>query len=97
MSAVMARPDEQGGKTLAKRKINSNLARQLRQAILDSGLSLYELSRRSTVHSAMLSRFMRNERTLTLPAASRICDVLGLHLCVKAGPGEKPKRKKQSD
>src|SRR5262245_47218389 len=95
MPAILSHLPKDGGADLAKRKTNSSLAKQLRQAIRDSGLSLYELAKRSGVAAPTLSRFMRNERTLTLPVVSRICDTLGLHLCPKEGPekrGPKPKR-----
>jgi plasmid maintenance system antidote protein VapI len=57
-----------------------DLADQLRQAIADCGLSLNALGRVSGVHQAQLSRFLRAERTLTLPAAARLCAYLGLQL-----------------
>lgn len=90
MSAVAHYPTREGRDHLAKRKINSHLGKQLRQAILDTGLSLYELGRRCKISPAMLSRFMRNERTVTLPIASKICDELGLELHPK-----KPKKGKE--
>src|SRR5262245_66145994 len=49
------------------------LVAQLRQAIRDSGLSLHELGRRTGVSQGQLSRFLRGDRTLTLPAAARVC------------------------
>jgi transcriptional regulator with XRE-family HTH domain len=56
------------------------LVEQLRQAIRSSGESLNQLGERSGLDSARLSRFMRGERDLTLSAAEKLCDVLGLHL-----------------
>jgi transcriptional regulator with XRE-family HTH domain len=46
---------------------------QLQQAIRASGLSLHELGRRTGVSQGQLSRFLRGDRTLTLPAAARLC------------------------
>lgn len=89
MPAVAHYPPREGRDLLAKRKINSNLAHQLRKAIRDSGLSLYELGQRCGVAPAVLSRFMQNKRTVTLPIASKICDELGLELSPK-----KPKKGK---
>ena len=63
----------------------------LQQAIRDSELSLNALAELAGgLDSARLSRFMRNERTITLPAAAKLCAVLGLEL--KAA-GSKSKRK----
>jgi transcriptional regulator with XRE-family HTH domain len=64
------------------------LVDQSRQAVRDSGLSLNELARRTKVSQPQLSRFMRDERTLTLPAAARLCEVLGLTLVKGASSSE---------
>jgi transcriptional regulator with XRE-family HTH domain len=74
---------------MAKNKERAGLVSQLRDAITKSGLSLNELSKRSGVQSSQLSYFMRGERTLTLPAADRICAALGYHL-EKDAPGKPP-------
>jgi transcriptional regulator with XRE-family HTH domain len=52
----------------------------LQEAIENSGLSLKALAERAEMDIGQLSRFMRNERTITLPAAGRLCAVLGLEL-----------------
>jgi transcriptional regulator with XRE-family HTH domain len=54
---------------------------QLQEAIRTSGLSLNELGRRTGVSEGQLSRFLRGDRTLTLPAAARVCLYFGLRLC----------------
>ena len=54
---------------------------QLQNAIRASGLSLNELGRRTGVSEGQLSRFLRGDRTLTLPAAARVCLYFGLELC----------------
>lgn len=61
-----------------------DLADQLRQAIAGSGTSLNQLAKLTGVHQAQLSRFLRKERSLTLPAVCRLCAHLGLSL---TGPG----------
>ncbi len=53
---------------------------QLREAVSGSGLSLSEIARRAGLSEGQMSRFMRAERTLTLPAAAKVCTVLGLQL-----------------
>ena len=54
---------------------------QLQNAIRTSGLSLNELGRRIGVSEGQLSRFLHGDRTLTLPAAARVCQYFGLELC----------------
>jgi transcriptional regulator with XRE-family HTH domain len=52
----------------------------IRQAVVDSGLSLNQLGRASAIDSGRLSRFMRGERDLTLASAAKLCEALGLRL-----------------
>ena len=66
---------------------DSDLIEQLRAAIRDSGLTLVEIARRSTVDQPRLSRFVRGQRSLTLESASLVCRALGLRL-IKAGKSE---------
>jgi transcriptional regulator with XRE-family HTH domain len=53
---------------------------QIREAIRGSGLSISELSRKCGVSQPQISRFVNGERTLTLPAAARVCETLGMRL-----------------
>ena len=53
---------------------------QLKEAIRQSGYTLAGLEEAADLPRGQLSRFMRGERTLTLPVAERICRVLGLKL-----------------
>jgi hypothetical protein len=57
-----------------------HLTPQLQQAIRGSGMSLNSLSELTGVDDGQLSRFMRNERTFTLPVAAKLCTALGLEL-----------------
>src|SRR5581483_4097670 len=61
------------------------LIEQLKRAIRGCGRSLNELGKASGVATPQLSRFMRGERTLTLPAVERICSVLHLNLIPEPG------------
>lgn len=72
----------------------ADLVDQLRQAIQKSGLTLNEIERRCGVSHAALSRFMRGERSLTLPVVAKLCQVLGLRLCAEDKPAESPEGKK---
>jgi DNA-binding phage protein len=56
------------------------LTETLQQAIRESGLLANEVARRAKVTPGQLSRFLSNQRTLTLPSVDRICKVLGLEL-----------------
>jgi DNA-binding phage protein len=68
-----------------------NLVEQLKAAIRDSGLPLNQIEKASGVGREQLSRFLRNERTLTLPAVSALCEALGYTLAKIDPP--KPARK----
>ena len=53
---------------------------QLRQAIQNSGLSLYRIAKESGVAYQVLHRFARGERDLTLETATRLADYFGMRL-----------------
>jgi transcriptional regulator with XRE-family HTH domain len=61
------------------------LVNELQRAIKESGLSLNQLGKQAGVSQAQLSRFVRGERTLTLPAAAKLCLFLGLRLAKTGG------------
>jgi transcriptional regulator with XRE-family HTH domain len=65
---------------MARKRERPGLVEQLRIAIRTSGQSLYRIAKNTGVGADRLSRFLRGQRTLTLPAAEKICDVLGLEL-----------------
>lgn len=51
-------------------------------AIRARGRSLYQLEDDTGIDRSRLSRFLRGERSITLDAAGRICEVLGISLSV---------------
>ncbi len=53
---------------------------QLREAILSSGMSCYEIAKRAGVTNSQLSLFLSGQRSLTLTSAAKIARVLGLEL-----------------
>jgi plasmid maintenance system antidote protein VapI len=53
---------------------------QFRQAIEDSGLTLYRIAKDSGVAYQVLHRFARGERDLTLETASRLADFFNMRL-----------------
>ena len=62
------------------------MIKQLREAIRRSGRSLNQLGQECGVGPDRLSRFMQGKRTLTLPAAEKICRVLGYELVKQSKP-----------
>ncbi|HUX00981.1 MAG TPA: helix-turn-helix transcriptional regulator [Phycisphaerae bacterium] len=56
---------------------------QLRQAILQAGMSRYALWKLSGVTEAVLSRFVNRSRTIRLDTAAKLAEVLGLELTPK--------------
>jgi hypothetical protein len=76
---------------VAKKRV-PDVIDQLREAIRNSGQSLYRLGKTSGVGPDRLSRFMRGERDLTGDAVAKICTALGLQL-VGSRPPAKPKRR----
>jgi len=53
---------------------------QLRQAIQDSGLSLYRIAKGSGIAYQVLHRFASGERDLTLETATKLADYFGMKL-----------------
>ena len=61
---------------------------QLRQAVQDSGLTLYAIAKGAGIAYPVLYRFASGERDLTLQTASRLTDFFGMRLT-------RPKRPKK--
>lgn len=57
-----------------------SVSETLREAIRRDGRSLNQLARDSGCDDSVLSRFMRDERTITARVLDRLCNVLGLDL-----------------
>jgi transcriptional regulator with XRE-family HTH domain len=75
-----------------QKKERPGLITQLKEAIRNSGQSLNQLGQASGVSSAQLSRFMTGKRSLTLPAAEKLCAILGLGLAPL--PADEPPRRR---
>ena len=56
----------------------TNLSELLREAIRRDGRSLNKLAAAAGLDHGRLSRFMRSERSLTLPTVEKICEALGV-------------------
>ena len=57
-----------------------DLAATIRAAFKASGLTMYEVAKRADLDRGQVVRFFRQERGVALPAASKLCEVLGLDL-----------------
>ncbi|MFC1635671.1 helix-turn-helix domain-containing protein [Planctomycetota bacterium] len=57
-----------------------NIETKLREAILNSDMSRYKISKLSGVGQAELSLFVNRKRTITLTTAAKVAAVLGLDL-----------------
>ena len=69
---------------VAKKK---DIEQTLRQALLDSGLSIYRLSKETGVSQPQLCRFVNGRRGITLETAARLAAALDLELCQKRRKG----------
>ena len=63
---------------MARKKLN--IEEQLRQAILNHGMSCYRISQLTGVSKGVLSNFVNGHRSLTLTTAVKLTDELGLSL-----------------
>ena len=71
---------------MRKKNARSNIETKLREAILNSEMSRYRISKLSGVGQAELSLFVNHKRTLTLTTAAKVANVLELDLTpVKKG------------
>lgn len=66
----------------------------VRNAILNSGMTHYAIGKAAGVAVAGIDRFMRDERDMQLSTASKICEVLGYGLVKLAPKAETPAKKK---
>jgi transcriptional regulator with XRE-family HTH domain len=76
----------EGATVREQKRGKPDLEAVIKEAVTRSGLSLSELSRRSGVSVPQLSRFMADERTLTLTSASKLFDCLGLEVVAPPAP-----------
>jgi plasmid maintenance system antidote protein VapI len=73
----------------------TSLSEELRQAIRDDGRTLTELARHCGVDPPRLSRFVRGQRLLTLPAVDAIARELGARLVRPVRPADEPPRRRK--
>ncbi len=71
------------------KKRTCKLSAQLRQAIVDSGKSLGQLTRETGIDKSALSRFVNGERGVSMNSWDALGECLGLRLVA-----DKPRRRK---
>lgn len=54
---------------------------ELRAALKRSGMSAYRISKESGVTISTVTRFLAEERDLSLTSVDKLCRLLGLRLC----------------
>lgn len=64
-----------------------DIQEQLRQAILNAGVSRYRLARVTGISDGLLSNFVNRRRSMTLNTAARLAKALGLELRPKGKKG----------
>jgi plasmid maintenance system antidote protein VapI len=65
---------------MAKKHPKPTVSETLREAIRESGMSLYRLAKDSGIGYSILWRFLEGERQLTTDTVDRLCDFLGCNL-----------------
>ena len=63
--------------------MSKDIEKKLREAIIRSKMSRYKISQLSGVSEGQLSLFVNGKRSLTLPVAAKVAEILGLDLVQK--------------
>ena len=69
--------------------MGTDLEKMIRQAMRQDGRTVCRLATDAHIDRAILGRFIRGERGLTLVTASRLCEALGLELKSRRRKGGK--------
>ena len=65
---------------MSKKKATTTVSEALKQAIVDSGISLYRIAKDAEVGYASLHRFMNSERSVSMEVFDKLCGLLELEL-----------------
>jgi len=65
---------------------------QLRQALLDSDVTLYRIGKETGVDKSVLSKFTHGKRGVSLDSIDTLCEYLGLELTPVATPSQRKGR-----
>lgn len=63
-----------------RRKKKKTLSDEVRRAVMECGMTRYEIAKRSGIAQSVLSRFVTRERTITLGTLDRLADVVGVEV-----------------
>ena len=66
--------------SMKKKRNTDDIEEQLRDAILNCGMSRHKLSQISGVATSQLCFFVNRERSLTMTSAAKVAKTLGLEL-----------------
>lgn len=66
-----------------KGKRRETVSEVVRRAIEESGVSRYELAKRSGVSQSVLSRFVAGDRSINLETLDRLAEVLGIEIRIR--------------
>jgi Helix-turn-helix len=72
--------DRSGGCVMPRRPKHPPASEVVRKAILESGLPIRELARRTGVEPSVLSRFMSGQTGISLSTFEKLADELGLRV-----------------
>jgi transcriptional regulator with XRE-family HTH domain len=67
----------------------NRLSDQLRRAIDNSGMTRYEIAKRTGIDESALAKFYNHRRGLSLKALDRLGECLGLEIIVRRKPRKK--------
>ena len=62
--------------------ISPSIAESLKQAIRDSGRSVYQVSKDSGIAQIVIARFLSGERDIRMATADKLARALNLHLMI---------------
>jgi len=77
------------GNLYSMRERQTYLEKHIREAIKDSGLTIYRLAKDSGVSQPVLCRFVNRKRGINLTTASKLLEALGLELVQKKNKKKK--------
>ena len=77
-------------KTMSKKTFSD----ELRRAVEQSGMTRYEIYKRTGIDQAVLSKFVHGERGVSLDTVDTLCECLGLRLVAEGTIKPKKTRKR---
>jgi len=75
------------------KRAGNDIEKQLKQTLIESKMSRYQIAKEAGLSEAQLSYFVNGKRSLTLPAAAKLAKVLGLELVQRESRLAKKRRR----